>query len=129
MASNRYKFLLLTILIGVPVIWYLFLQSFGKNEFLLPRISEQPVSCEVPKPGILILSTDGLSPNHISRLKQNAFTGDLTIDTISTDCFISESELILVDLGGYVVGEYDYSTKEIDRLIIEVELMKKIEDE
>lgn len=111
------------------MVWYLFLQSFGKNEFQLPRISDSPIVCDTERPAILIRTIEGLSINNIERLKQNAFTGDLPIDTVAMSCYESEAKVILVDNEGFVLGEYDYSTKEMDRLIIEVELMKKIGDE
>jgi len=44
MASSRVKVLLLILILGIPVLLYLFLQSFGENQYQVPVMHEEGIA-------------------------------------------------------------------------------------
>ena len=73
------------------------------------------------------MSSDTLSNNHTRRIKQNPFTADYPL-IIGVSCYEGAADLIFLDNKGYLIGEYEFKTDDVDRLITEVELYQKIEN-
>ena len=123
------KAFVLTIILGVPVIWYLFLQLFGTNEFTLPTLGTVQDSCNPSGLSIYIQneprSTEGL--NQLNRSKQNELTKSL-LHKPDANCQFEDWDLILVSGNLEIKGAYYWSIEDIDRLITEVELYHTIDE-
>ena len=121
------KALVLIIIFGVPVIWYLFLQFFGTNEFELPTLGTANQACVSDELSVLILSEPIATEerNQFNRIEQNALTKEL-LKTPGEECQFEDWDLILVAVNGDIKGAYLWEIAEIDRLITEVELYHTI---
>lgn len=128
MQKKGLKLTVLTIILGVPVIWYLFLQSFGTNEFELPTLGNVKENCKPTSLAVVLFNTpeSTAAKNQFSRIEQNYLTKDL-INKGNRECRFEDWDLILVNEIGDIKGAYRWNIAEIDRLITEVELYHEIE--
>ena len=129
--NKRYlKGLLLALLFGIPLGWYLFLQVFGTNQFELESLGIIDSSCLPSLPAVVLLRTPTsiAEQNQVARLEQNPFTVDYFMQGQSfIACFDREYDIVFVDKKAEMRGVYELNMVDIDRLITEVELYKEIE--
>lgn len=121
------KTLVLMIIFGVPVLWYLFLQLFGTNQFELQKLGAVQDACVTDAISILILdeAVGEEQVNQYNRIMTNAFISPLTRLLLeSFDCLVEQWDYILVDSRGDIYGMYLYDIEDVDRLITEVELLQ-----
>lgn len=131
MNKKVFKTILLVIIFGVPVIWYLFLQVFGENKFHLEVISNDFLKQECFVAGNNAFyflkepeTTD--QKNEFERLKQYANSNGITLKQISSDCYVSydtSAIIFLVDIENKLRGSYSFDILEIDRAIVEADLL------
>lgn len=121
------KAFVLTIIFGVPVIWYLFLQLFGTNEFELPTLGRAEGSCVTSALSVQLINAPLTTEarNQSKRIEQNHLTKAL-INKVNQGCRFEDWDLILVAPTGEIKGAYLWEIAEIDRLITEVELYNTI---
>lgn len=119
----------LIIIFGVPVIWYLFLQLFGTNEFELPTLGNVDSTCVPAELSVVIIDLPVTTEarNQSNRVEQNHLTRDL-INRENQGCSFEDWDLLLVAPNGEIKGAYLWEIAEIDRLITEVELYYLIAD-
>ncbi len=128
--SNKFlKITVLAVAFLVPTSWYLFLQFFGENKFELQVINQLEDSCLIEE-NAFYLNKSQITPleeNEVKRLK--SFTDSENIKLILNSGCLSEKEfsLLLVDRKKQLRGEYDLSILEIDRALIEAELLLKLQ--
>lgn len=133
MLKRPFKFLILAIIFGVPVFWYLFLQFFGENKFELAVIDEIPIVCATYGFGIYVLE----NPTSISEINQYerlvSFLKSKSIPLYdSVDPCIKENfkgSVLLIDEIEQIRGIYSYSIQEIDRTIVETDLLLNLLNE
>lgn len=131
MNRKSLKVLLLLIIFGVPVFWYLFLQLFGENKFELPvqEISFFKKGCITSNGFYLAQKYNSLDEkNQYNRLKQYADSNGLTIEMLSDTCVTDtlSHKIYLVDELNRVRGSYNYSISDIDRAKAEGDLLIKL---
>ena len=125
---NFLKALILIIVFGVPVFWYLFLQLFGENKFDLPTLGEVEVNCIKNENRLLIFKDieSVYEQNLLSRIEQNKYTSTLLIST-DRGCLNSpEHDMYLVDEYGKVRGTYKFSSEDVERLMVETQLLLEL---
>ncbi len=124
MVRRIWVILFFIVVFSLPVAWYLFLQLFGENKFVLPIISKYEVkNCEVQGPVILskLLLVEE-NPNEFERLlKQLDNTSDVGFYSIDSACTIGY-DLIFLDHSEMIRGQYGSTREEIDRLLAEVDI-------
>ncbi|MFT5569724.1 MAG: hypothetical protein ACI8QD_000413 [Cyclobacteriaceae bacterium] len=133
MGNRLFKVILLLIIFGVPVIWYLFLQIFGENQFVLSPIRQIESACVLEREQVVFkqrgLTTDEV--NQLQRLRSKLSERSLEFMIDSVDCFPDSSQhsLFLVDQDKYLRGAYFLTILEVDRLIVEADLIRVISNE
>lgn len=134
MSLNRktLKTFILLIVFGVPVIWYLFLQLFGENQFELEVLGKLDSSCLSAQSTVFLLHKDYdmESQNQLRRLSTFLEDHDIILFKDSMNCFSipEQPPLMLVDGENNLRGRYDITLKEIDRIMVEVDLLKSLEN-
>ena len=135
MKKSVLKPLLLIIIFGVPVIWYLFLQLFGENKFELPVQKKNVLvdSCRVEGNSFYIFSLPGTvaEKNQFQRLKQYADSKGITISELQKECIAdtASNDVYLIDRSNQLRGSYNYRISEIDRAKAEGDLLLKIQED
>ena len=109
------------------MIWYLFLQFFGTNEFELPTLGRVDQACVPSGLSVIFISAPSTTEarNQANRIEQNHLTSEL-INKEGPECRFENWDLILVTEEGEIKGAYLWEIAEIDRLITEVELYHTI---
>ena len=127
MNSRVFKIFLLSIIFGVPVCWYLFLQLFGENQFELNVIRSIDTLCY--SGGVLIyqasLPQDTEAENQQARLKGLLEDRGQKLVESPIDCIrdTARYDLYLIDDRSQLRGMYDWTISDIDRLAIELDLL------
>ena len=111
----------------IPVAWYLFLQLFGNNQFVLEVKYPIKDNCPTFDKVTIVYSQDSLSVtkrNYFNRvLYKTKGEKRLVLDTINfISCVGSSSDLILVNQEG-IWGEYEMSREGVDRLLTELDIL------
>lgn len=120
------KIFILSFVLLVPCLWYLFLQGFGENRFELPRFTELPEQCMdksgfQSKPFLVVGdSVSVLYPNEWSRVER-------ALGQREVSYFVDESctellDFLLVDKSGLIRGKYGSTRADVDRLITELDV-------
>lgn len=122
------KVTILLIIFGVPVIWYLFLQLFGENKFELKPIRTISESCPIA-PSLIYLAqkpSDLTQENQLNRLISLLNDRNQTIDSSYVSCISDTAHyaLYLIDEEQQLRGYYDLTILEVDRLVVEIDLLK-----
>lgn len=133
MLKKPIKFLILAIIFGVPVFWYLFLQLFGDNKFELAVIDEVSNVCDTSGFGLYVLE----NPTSISEINQYErlviFLKSKAIPLYeSVDPCLKENfggSILLIDEIEQIRGIYGYSIQEIDRTMVETDLLLNLLNE
>lgn len=112
------------VVFGLPVCWYLFLQTFGENKFALPIISEWQAPCDslATTGATLVIQKELVSqkPNEISRVTEHLEKSAL-ISIRFTSCALTD-EMVLIDSENRVRGRYVMNREEVDRLLAEMDI-------
>jgi hypothetical protein len=122
------KVLVLFLLLGVPVCWYLFLQLFGENKFELPTITTIEASCNLTPNTLYRLPRElTIGQNNELRRLEDKLDGNVELQDYSGsgDCFeeFGEADLILLGMNNEVKGIYQLTIEEVDRAIVECDLL------
>lgn len=111
------------VVFGLPVAWYLFLQTFGENQFALPKIARWDQHCiELAQPSLVIREGAFQSyPNQWKRveiaLKKSGVFSLKEVKTCDLD-----HDLYLVDQEGWIRGTFMVNREEVDRLLAEIDI-------
>jgi hypothetical protein len=120
----------LSLILGLPVAWYLFLQMFGENKFELSAVGKINVNCQCEASSIYILDT-GIIFDENLQYKRLLIEG--TDQNIVTDlsegmklCFDSLGvyPLILTGPDNSIMGYYQLTIDDVDRVLVEADLLK-----
>ncbi|MEQ8238335.1 MAG: hypothetical protein RIA69_03940 [Cyclobacteriaceae bacterium] len=120
--------LFFTVVFGFPISWYLILQVFGENQFALPVIRNVEEGCisVYDRQAYLILDSSKIAnnPNLNKRItkKLEVIELDLSVNYHFKKQCDSDKEMIFVDSVGQVLGEYELSREEVDRLFAELDI-------
>jgi len=127
LSQRTLKGLVLLLLLGVPVFWYLFLQLFGENQFQLPLVEGVEVAC--PPAGLsVVLVADSLSTdqhNQWSRLQAYFLEKKIPVETYDTLCLFAYDKpaVLLYDPDVKLRGMYALTIAESDRAMVESDLL------
>lgn len=114
------------VVFGLPVAWYLFLQAFGENQFVLPVLGNVESSCDLPDGSALVLLDRAVGerePNQKKRLKNKLMEiGEIQLIESSMDSCKWNYEMSLIDHEGVIRGIYDFNREEVDRFLAEVDI-------
>ena len=116
--------LFFVVVFGLPVTWYLILQVFGENQFVLPIIRSIEKECQKFDAGAYLIVNE-------SKLLQNPnlnkrFTRKM--DEVSNISVVDDlgctdgNAIVFVDKTQQVRGEYQASREDIDRFETEVDI-------
>jgi hypothetical protein len=116
--------LFFVVVFGLPVAWYLFLQTFGENQFDLPRIERWNQECLAVNDPALVIKEGAFTefPNQWKRIQAKIQSQDFVSIKMTSSCDLT-SDLYLVDEAGWVRGEFVVSREEIDRLLAEMDIL------
>ena len=132
--KNTLKFLILTIVFGLPISWYLFLQAFGQNQFKLSPVGMVDEICELASGTLYILDTTVI---HDEKLQLQRLVVQFTDNewpyhyySSSEVCFgdFNKFPLILVGDNSEIIGNYKLSIEEVDRVIVEFDLFNHLRE-
>ena len=131
MYKRIFKSILLIIILGVPVFWYLFLQLFGENQFELQPIRDFQSDCFKNSVSIIVTqSPEGIDEeNQLDRLVNKVDNRQVRVLVDSLNCVPDSSaeKLYLID-GTQLRGAYLLTIDEVDRLLVEQDLLLTLLD-
>ena len=114
----------------IPVVWYLFLQTFGSNNFSLSLLSEVPGDCEQMAEITVVAKQDSLSvveTNYMNRVVYAVKGRSIPIVQLDEEYFDcvnqNGSDLVLVSKKG-IWGGYTLNREGVDQLITELDILK-----
>ena len=118
-------------ILGVPVFWYLFLQLFGENQFELQPIRDFQSDCFKNSVSIIVTqSPEGIDEeNQLDRLVNKVDNRQVRVLVDSLNCVPDSSaeKLYLID-GTQLRGAYLLTIDEVDRLLVEQDLLLTLLD-
>jgi hypothetical protein len=128
------KFFILILVFGLPVSWYLFLQAFGQNQFQLSPVGNVNETCNLKSASLYILDTCVVDDEKLQlqrlmiQLKDNDWSYDFY--TSQEDCFgeFNTYPLILVGDNREIIGYYELSIEEVDRVLVEFDLLNHLRE-
>ena len=128
------KFFILILVFGLPVSWYLFLQVFGQNQFQLFPVGNVKETCNLKSSSLYILDTGLVYDEKLQlqrlmiQLKDNNWSYDFS--TSKDDCFgeFNTYPLILVGYNREIIGYYELSIEEVDRVLVEFDLLNHLRE-
>ena len=128
------KFFILILVFGLPVSWYLFLQAFGQNQFQLSPVGNVNETCNLESASLYILDTGVVNDEKLQlqrlmiQLKDNNWSYDFY--TSQEDCFgeFNTYPLILVGDNREIIGYYELTIEEVDRVLVEFDLFNHLRD-
>ena len=128
------KFFILILVFGLPVSWYLFLQAFGQNQFQLSPVGIVHETCNLESASLYILDTGIVDDEKLQlqrlmiQLKDNNWSYDFY--TSKEDCFgeFNTYPLILVGDSREIIGYYELSIEEVDRVLVEFDLLNHLRE-
>jgi len=132
--KNTLKFLILTIVFGLPISWYLFLQAFGQNQFQLSPVGMVDEICELASGTLYILDTSVIDDEklQLQRLVVQFTDNEWPYHYYSSSevCFgvFNKFPLILVGDNREIIGNYKLSIEEVDRVIVEFDLFNHLRE-
>lgn len=132
--KNTLKFLILTIVFGLPISWYLFLQAFGQNQFQLSPVGMVGETCDLASGTLYILDTlvSGDEKLQLQRLVVQFTDNEWPYHYYSSSevCFGDYNKFPLIFVGDNreIIGNYKLSIEEIDRIIVEFDLFNHLRD-
>jgi len=112
------------VVFGFPVLWYLFLQSFGENQFQLPVMGDWEMQCVDDREFVFLDTSDSSTQmNEIRKVRSKIAEQELLSLYESSDvpCGL-ENDMYLVDRQGKVRGAFDMNRLEVDRLMAEIDI-------
>ncbi len=125
------KVAILVVAFGIPVSWYLFLQIFGENKFRLDVIEQLDDACLQQVNQIVYLPefSDPEQEEELNRLFDYAVSRKVTA-TVDTECLNRfRKPILLIDSLKRLRGSYDMTIVEIDRAIVEIDLLLKLQQD
>ena len=127
MKRSFFKITILIIIFGVPVFWYLFLQLFGENKFELYPIRLVEHTCWNASDLIFLVRhpENVAQENQLTRLETLLSDRSVQLTKDSVNCLVDTAThaLYLFDQKK-LIGYYDLTILEVDRLIVELDLMR-----
>lgn len=127
------KVSLLIIIFGVPVVWYLFLQLFGTNQFELQVLETDFLPSQCHEGVVMLLYSEeretSADKNQFNRIKQYAQAKGISFKPIAGCIDQPAFDLFLVDQKNQLRGQYSYEILEVDRAEVEIDLLQKINEE
>ena len=132
MSRRVFKVTILLVIFGVPVLWYLFLQLFGENKFELTPIRTIDTLCSI-SPAQVYLAKRPINiheENQLNRLMSHLEKRQVLLDSSYLSCLSDTARfsLFLIDDEQYLRGYYDLTILEVDRLIVEIDLINQLND-
>lgn len=130
MSKPIFKSILLIIILGVPACWYLFLQSFGENQFELTPLRSVESTCLTADVSIILTQPVTGIPegNQFARLRNLVDPRiSIVVDTMNCIPDTSDEKLYLID-EKYLRGAYFLTIDDVDRLIVEQDLLLTLLD-
>ena len=126
------KFVILTLVFGLPVSWYLFLQTFGQNQFELFPIGKFNEICELESNTLYILDTAVINDQKLQlqrlviELNNNNLSHKYYFD--NKNCFgdLVFYPLILVGDNRDIIGNYKLNIEGVDRALVEFDLLNQL---
>lgn len=113
----------------IPVVWYLFIQLFGSNNFALALQAPIEGECEAFKDIVVITKMDSLSlteSNYMNRVTFGANKRKITLEKKDQNFFDcvnhSDVDLVLVSEEG-LWGTYELSRAGVDQLLTEIDIL------
>jgi hypothetical protein len=108
------------------------LQFFGENEFELAVLDSLEATCLESRDAIYFLPAD-LSideQNELNRLKKSITDRNFLFVIDTSNCFkdFEHPSLLLVDENRQLRGKYKLKTLEIDRAVVEVDLLMSLQN-
>lgn len=122
------KIPILIVVFGLPVIWYLFLQAFGENQFELPSFESIDLICgqgfDIGDPTLLLDTTNqSMHRNEWARLQSALGQRSQVAVLHSVECAKTiGSSVVLIGSDRVIRGKYGISRSEVDRLITEIDI-------
>lgn len=131
MSRRLLKILVFVIAFMVPVSWYLFLQLFGENKFELEVIRSLDNDCLEGINTVFLLSSSISveEKNELNRLSRFLDEQQIKLNTDSLCLTDVTTPLALVDRDKQLRGTYGLSILEIDRAIVEIRLLLKLQED
>ena len=128
------KFFILIVVFGLPISWYLFLQAFGQNQFKLSPIGIVNETCEIGSGTLYILDTAVFDDEKTQlqrlmlQLEEKQWSYDFYI--AKDHCFggFNKYPLILVGSNREIIGHYGLSIEEVDRVLVEFDLLNHLQE-
>ena len=127
------KFCILILVFGLPVSWYLFLQAFGQNQFQLEPIGMVEETCKLESGTLYILDTSVVDDEKLQlrRLTLQLTENDWSYEfyTFKENCFgeFNKYPLILVGDNREIIGHYELTIEEVDRVLVEFDLLNHLQ--
>ena len=127
------KFCILILVFGLPVSWYLFLQAFGQNQFQLEPIGMVEETCKLGSGTLYILDTSVVDDEKLQlrRLTLQLTENDWSYEfyTFKENCFgeFNKYPLILVGDNREIIGHYELTIEEVDRVLVEFDLLNHLQ--
>jgi len=128
------KFFILILVFGLPVSWYLFLQAFGQNQFQLSPVGNVNETCNLESASLYIIDTSVVDDEklQLQRLMIQLIDNDWSYNfyTFKEDCFgeFNTYPLILVGYNREIIGYYELSIEEVDRVLVEFDLLNHLRE-
>jgi len=128
------KFFILILVFGLPVSWYLFLQAFGQNQFQLSPVGNVNETCNLESASLYIIDTSVVDDEklQLQRLMIQLIDNDWSYNfyTSKEDCFaeFNTYPLILVGYNREIIGYYELSIEEVDRVLVEFDLLNHLRE-
>lgn len=133
MKDKTLKLVFFLVVFGIPVGWYLFLQVFGENKFELDVIRKIDASCVLSENQFILVKKSEFNISEVNQFQRLTDFINLQHLTLNRDsvCFdsLSQNTLLLVDRDQQLRGIYDLSILEIDRAIVELDLLQTLQTE
>ena len=131
MKQQVIKGFILGIIFGVPIIWYLFLQVFGENKFELEPIRMLNETCSIAPNKVYLAKMPASldEENQLNRLKFQLKSRGELVQEGSVQCISDTAQfpLYMIDDKQQLRGMYDLTILDVDRLIVEIDLIKEME--
>lgn len=116
---------IMAVILGLPIVWYLFLQFFGENKFDLPVLGQAGNTCFMGLgPSVAVNEKfSKLRPNEL-RIVQEKMTGaaGLSLHFMNFDPCNLDKDMYLIDGNGKLRGGYELSREGVDRWKVEVDI-------
>ncbi|MEO9999725.1 hypothetical protein [Ekhidna sp.] len=113
----------------IPVVWYLFLQLFGSNNFSLTLLDDVASGCDVYEEITVVSKNDSLTiveTNYMNRVVYAVDKRKVTLIYVPSsyfDCIDQPNvDLVLVNKEG-IWGTYALSREGVDQLLTELDIL------